>query len=159
MFTFWKNLWRCNISKFQFVCVSPSVSCPVCRTSSICLSSHKEARFHFLLILPAVIHHVIANRIIVIVLLLIHLILLLIILITFLVATSIIRCPSANDLSRSWLVHASQPEALPKANQVFQHLPRHCQRHHCPQYLHHVHLSLTIFLSSSLSCILVTNTI
>ena len=26
MFTFWKNLWRCNISKFQFVFVSPSVS-------------------------------------------------------------------------------------------------------------------------------------
>ena len=29
--------------------------CPVCRTSSICLSSQKEARFHFLLSLPSIV--------------------------------------------------------------------------------------------------------
>ena len=151
MFTFWKNFCRCNISKFQFFCVSPSVS----SVSNVFYLSFFTQRGALPLppdftlhcgivplvskwILPAVIHHLIANRIIVIVYLLIHLILLiillLIILITFLVATSIIRCPSANDLSRSWLVHASQPEALPKANQVFQHLARHCQQY-CDWFL------------------------
>ena len=93
---------------FVFVWACPR---PVCPTAFICL--HKSACF--LRVFPSLIHHLIATIIVII-----NIIIIIIVIINILM---IIRCPSTNDLSRSWLVHATWPQAVPKANQVFQHLP------------------------------------